>query len=473
LTDVKGRALFEGGNNSPYSAFFQLPYPMFYLTLKGYYGKAVRLPLMLQSFTSNFDNTTGNFKITLKFFGYKYTVMSYVNWGAMMAVPHMYNNFVSTAQASTNTPAGSNLDKMSAKQVSRGYQKMKELYSEYKSKGLIDDDFPEITITQLKARLDRFINNILEKFTKENLGSITELDNFQTQLTEFQKKVFFYGDSWFETYMDKTTSYNLKDTKEVVYTYKKDYSDPNKQAEAETKLAGIFTEYQKLLQSNSVAGKNGSYTVGGKITKSEVPINATVEKCYAKINPLTDIDFAKTYEERNGKPAKTQTELDTFIATNSIVPGTKFFVFEGTDHFIDITEKTAKESSKLRREIEEKITDNLNEQLSNKDTGVGFKPSIRNVLAVFFAQGEAFIRLMDDVHSKAWDLRENKYRRQAIFGSNSSALSVDVKSSTQNNEPIYPWPQVIKETLGDDKQEKFEIVYPGDKSISTMTNKPR
>jgi hypothetical protein len=255
LVDVKGRALFEGGNNSPYSAFFQLPYPMFYLTLKGYYGKAVRLPLMLQSFTSNFDNTTGNFKITLKFFGYKYTVMSYVNWGAMMAVPHMYNNFVSTVQASTNTPAGSNLDKMSAKQVSRGYQKMKELYSEYKSKGLIDDDFPEITITQLKARLDRFIKDILEKFTKENLGSITELDNFQTQLTEFQKKVFFYGDSWFETYMDKTTSYSLKDSKEVVYTYKKDYSDPNKQAEAETKLAGIFTEYQKLLESNSVAGK--------------------------------------------------------------------------------------------------------------------------------------------------------------------------------------------------------------------------
>lgn len=469
LTDVKGRALFEGGNNSPYSAFFQLPYPMFYLTLKGYYGKAVRLPLMLQSFTSNFDNTTGNFKIVLKFFGYKYTVMSYVNWGAMMAVPHMYNNFVSTTQASTNTTTGSNLEAVTQKPVSRGYQKMKELYSEYKSKGLIDDDFPEITITQLKARLDRFIKNILEKFTKENLGSITELDNFQTQLTEFQKKIFFYGDSWFETYMDKTNSYSLKDTKEVVYTYKKDYSDPNKKAEAETKLAGIFTEYQKLFESNSVAGKNGSYTVGGKITKSEVPVNATVEKCYAKINPLTDIDFAKTYEERNGKPAKTQTELDTFITTNSIAPGTKFFVFEGTDHFIDITENAAKESSKLRREIEEKIAENLNEQLSDKQTGVGFKPSIRNVLAVFFAQGEAFIRLMDDVHSKAWDLRENKYRRQAIFGSNSSAMSVDVKSSTQNNEPIYPWPQVIKETLGDDKEEKFEIVYPGDKSISTMT----
>ena len=33
MEDVKGRALFEAGNNSPYAAFFNLPYPVFYLTL--------------------------------------------------------------------------------------------------------------------------------------------------------------------------------------------------------------------------------------------------------------------------------------------------------------------------------------------------------------------------------------------------------------------------------------------------------
>ena len=42
LEDVQGKALFQLGNNSPYSAFFNLPYPQFYLTLKGYYGQAVR-----------------------------------------------------------------------------------------------------------------------------------------------------------------------------------------------------------------------------------------------------------------------------------------------------------------------------------------------------------------------------------------------------------------------------------------------
>ena len=58
LVDVKGRALFEGADNSPYAAFFNLPYPIFYLTIKGYYGKAVRLTLMLQNFTSYIHKKT-------------------------------------------------------------------------------------------------------------------------------------------------------------------------------------------------------------------------------------------------------------------------------------------------------------------------------------------------------------------------------------------------------------------------------
>ncbi len=50
LEDVQGRALFQLGNNSPYAAFFNLPYPPFYLTLKGYYGQAVRYQLNFEKF---------------------------------------------------------------------------------------------------------------------------------------------------------------------------------------------------------------------------------------------------------------------------------------------------------------------------------------------------------------------------------------------------------------------------------------
>ena len=55
LEDVQGKALFQLGNNSPYSAFFNLPYPPFYLTLKGFYGQAVRYQLNLEKFHASFN----------------------------------------------------------------------------------------------------------------------------------------------------------------------------------------------------------------------------------------------------------------------------------------------------------------------------------------------------------------------------------------------------------------------------------
>ena len=69
MVDIRGRALFEQGDNSLYSVFFNLPYPPFFLTLKGYYGKAIRYKLSLLEFNAEFEPTSGNFKITLKLMG--------------------------------------------------------------------------------------------------------------------------------------------------------------------------------------------------------------------------------------------------------------------------------------------------------------------------------------------------------------------------------------------------------------------
>lgn len=473
LEDVKGRGLFEGGNNSPYAAFFQLPYPIFYLTLKGYYGKAVRMPLMLQTFNSTFDGTSGNFKITLKLYGYKYGVMSYINWGHMLAVPHMYNSFVNTGQVSQGSPTPTNgvskqaSDNVKPVAVSRGYQKMKELYSEYKSKGLIDDDFPEYSLFQLKSKLDTFIKDILEKFTKENLGSLTELENFQTLLTEFQKKVFFDGSSWYRTYMDFKFPLVLTDNTKV-FTFKKDYDTAQKKTDAITELDGIIKDFTKRLESNSVAGKNGSYTVGGKQTKSQVPVNVTIDKFYKTIT-VNDVDFTKSFNEAYGKTTTGGTLVQEFALAKSLeIPTSQYFVFDGKGTFNDICNQAAKEVTTLRTEIEKQITDNLAEQLARKDSGIGFKPTVRNILAVFFAQGEAFLRLMDDVHNAAWEVRDDPYRRASVFGT-TTAQSVDVKNAQQATEPIYPWPQIILENQGDDSQEKFALKYPGDPKLSSIT----
>ena len=473
LEDVKGRALFEGGNNSPYAAFFQLPYPQFTLTIKGYYGKAVKLPIMLQSFTSTFDPSTHNFQVKLKFYGYKYTLLSYVNFGALMAVPHMYNNTVleGTRTAEQGNSTGS-VTVQAPKVVSRGYQKMKEIYSDYKSKGLIDDNFPEITLNQLKYRLQNFIDNILNQFAKENLGVLTEMTNYTNDLLAYQQKVFNYTSSWYNTYMDVKNPIVLKSSGENVYNFKKELN-LEKRLAAVAELGGVIDKYNLTLSENKIFGIKGTYTVGGTVVPSEIPNNITIGTLSRKISSQSDVNFEKTYLAQQNAPQGTidPIKFENFktnlINEIQLAITTRLYYFDGTNSFMDVTTGMAKQASTIRSNCEQLITESLASKFNDTKNGLGFTPSIRNILAIFYCQGEAFLRLLDEVHKKAWDQRENKYRRAAIFGNVTTAPSVDVKTSTQNNEPIYPWPQVIQETVGADKQEKFELIYPGAQNVAS------
>ena len=468
LEDIKGRTLFEAGNNSPYASFFQLPYPMFTLTLKGYYGKAVKYPLMLRSFTSNFDPSSHNFIIKLKFFGYKYTLLSSVNFGSLLAVPHMYKNLVIFPSTVKETNKISSNTKQNSFLSSKGYEKMKEIYSDYKSKGLISEDFPELTLNQLRYRLDEFIKKVLSQFTKENLGVLTEINNYVNSLLNYQQSIYTYQTtSWFNRYMNVKEPLVLTNGLQV-YEFKPNLTPENKE-KWKTELQGLIKKYNKQLLENSVFGKKpGTYTVGGTTYPSNIEFKITENTFYKLIVPDTDIDWDKTYKLKNPTSNELNKSYEEKLRTfkNNKLEELKsydgvFFFFEGPSSFMFITEKMAKQAEIFKKEIENKITENLRSQFNNKQYGLGFIPTIRNILAVFYCQGEAFLRLMDEVHKKAWDVRQDPYRKAAIFGNSSTALSVDVKTSTQNDEPIYPWPQVIKETTTDGKEEKFEIVYPG------------
>ena len=85
-----------------------------------------------------------------------------------------------------------------------------------------------------------------------------------------------------------------------MYTYKKDYNTPEKRTAAETELDGILKEFVQKLSANSVAGKNGSYNVSGKITKSQVPIDVDLRKIKIDVTDK-DINFSESYKEIFGK----------------------------------------------------------------------------------------------------------------------------------------------------------------------------
>jgi len=107
FVDIRGATLFEQGSCSPYGMFFHLPYPIFELTLKGYYGKPATYFLNLQKFNTKFNTETGNFECKAEFIGWSYAfladmLMGYVRcsnymsgrWGAKESLRKKYDEAV-------------------------------------------------------------------------------------------------------------------------------------------------------------------------------------------------------------------------------------------------------------------------------------------------------------------------------------------------------------------------------------------
>lgn len=104
FVDVRGASLFSPtehnysnsridnnrriNKDSPYYAFFTMPYPMFNLKVKGIYGDAVNYPLHLVDFKSTFNNETGNFEMDANFIGYTYAILNDIQMNYLIAAPY-------------------------------------------------------------------------------------------------------------------------------------------------------------------------------------------------------------------------------------------------------------------------------------------------------------------------------------------------------------------------------------------------
>ena len=494
LEDVRGRALFELGDKSPYAAFFNLPYPSFYLTLKGYYGKAIRYQLMLQNFNARFDNNSGNFLIDLTFLTYKFTVLSEVSMAYALSVPYMYNNIV-TKKSTNQNPNVTNVP-VSQENVTLGYQKIKEMYGEYKAKGLITNDLPEYTITQLQKKLDTFIKEVLTKWGEENLEPLTNVETYTKILNDYVADLKTRIDSPFVKYIDTQNPYILNDDRKV-YVLKQEFrTDPQKTANANAEFLNIIKKYNDNLDKNPTCGKNGKYFISGIENKGEVKNRLSVGN--TNVLPdwlnfevsLTDINKVKTFQLQYKKDynsetsvsekTKFDTDLNTLFGVQNLNQGNantpnqpppvkNFYIFEGNDTFLGYVANMNKDLKIIKDDIYKKISDSLTNILkngSNSKGGLGFVPTIRNVMAVMFANGEAFLRLLDDTHSEAWNRRDSEVRKTAILGK--TIQNSDNSPTSPYNNIVFPWPQLIVENEKDGVK-TFDVQYPGDPSVVSNT----
>jgi len=404
FTDVRGQTLFEQGPNSPYAAFFQLPYPLFKLKLKGYYGKAVEYQLMLEKFNASFDSSSGNYNVTCNFKGRVTALLADITLQEMRVAPYM---FAKSYEIETGE------DEKSSFFSSRGRQTLSQVYEAYKAKGLVNNSLPDLTIDDLIDRVTELETDIEKKLKSYNLNALDDIETYDRYSTAYRNKILASG-GWRAVYIDtdinSVTGPTVDEkTDKVYYVFKKVYRDnPVKRKEAFENLR------KKIKEGNEGLLRNKTFGDGGE---QSIPVDIKLE----------DFEVAPPFGFEE--------------TTNS------WFTFETFEEKIG---KIITVFNTKRTEIEKNLTNVVNSVVIES---LGFNPTVRNIFAIFIAHADTFLRLMDETHTQAFAVREETDRLNAVRGPGNP-------SSTDEIVMIYPWPHYyIQET--DENGPQYVSTYPG------------
>ena len=416
--DVRGKTLFESPQNSPYSAFFHLPWPIFYLTVKGFYGKAIRYRLHMTKFTSKFNPANGNFEVNTTFVGSTYAFLNDIPLSGILNAPYMFA--VEKENTKTfNEATGSKQKEI--KKSSKGYLMLKSVYDDYKSKGLIDKDFPVKTLREVLT-LAKSLDKILEQQIFDQVVDMrlfAGVKEFESRISEFEQSIRAWSQANLspEVIVKNGIEYNYLAGTGTERSSDKKLKDPN--------VPGTLARLIKNNSDNLVSSH--LFTEKYKLQYSKEFSKTT----FNFVNIIANKGADKYYEDLGGfYGVKIKTLLKDIF---------------------DIQAAFVTQRDKLEQKVEEKMNQIIKDPTKG---GLGFEPTIRNIFAVILANADVYIKLLKDVHQRAFDQAEN--RRSLLNG------FTDEVPNNKKGGSIYPWPEVKKQTS--DGKHKV-IAYPGDPDL--------
>jgi hypothetical protein len=378
--DIRGATLFEQGPCSPYASFFHMPYPVFELTVKGFYGKAVTYTLALRKFNTKFNPSTGNFEVKAEFIGYTYAFLADLVMGYALAAPYMVGGedklkgIWSSLDRSPENPLPTN--PITLKQMLDDINKLETVLGELSN----SEEFQDVSnLNALKAQLDN-LNQTLGEFEKE-------LDGLGVAFTKEDSKYPQGGKSYLKILLTSADTKQVTAIRKLVITY---FGNNN--------------------------GKIGIYE--------------------SQINELNGFDAVKNYEIPQIKPIKSTIKQAGLYVTNTspalTVTGTNA---DENYYYIDLGESFLKPNSKFNISVDEELvklqdilTNLVNEAVSKV---LGYVPTVKNIMTILLANMELFLQLLVQSSIKAEQVHDNI--DEAILG-------VD-GNGKPNSTKIYPWPK--------------------------------
>ena len=434
--DVRGKTLFESPENSPYNAFFHIPWPIFYLTVKGYYGKAIKYRLHLVTFSSKFNSTSGNFEIDTTYVGSTYAYLNDIPLEGILNAPYMYPSVISNDSITYNPNTGNHVAVLN--KSTKGYRILSSVYQEYITKGLLPKNFPVKTLREIVIIAGR-LNKILEAKI-------------------FSKVIDFKVLNAIKDY-----EYTITTLWNGVNTWKSKYLAPNYTIIPPLPTDPTKFPVQWYPLAGGINGNNLNMVTGDTASTLEHLLRVSIDQLDdnlafgAKARTVADNKVLFVDKNINGDTIKT-------ISLNNLLPINKYYTsYNGTyyvsieqllDDITDAEKNFVEQRNKLELTIEEKMNEIVK---SDKTIGLGFEPTIRNIMGIVLANADTYVRLMKEVHQKAFNVGNQRKK----------ILSSVLTDSPNKNECIYPWPEVKKQAAGG-KQQVLE--YPGSREMAHKLN---
>jgi len=404
--DVRGAAIFQNGAKSDYGVLFKLPYPIFQLKIKGYYGKPVIYCLHLTKCSTKFNSQTGNFEIAAQFVGYTYAMLSDMLLGYI--------------RAGQETPRG------------------KEIMSQLYPNTLSINDFM-VAITRIDSKNP--------KETNDKFSAVSELDNLIEEInTRINSAI--------------TTLKNYKNAKLLKS------NDPNIIIYSEATiplLDGLNSDIQTLKNKfNIICGTNSFNKQYDSSFESPIILNIT-------LNDLRNTsDLATLYrliKNAYGNQADSD-NLDIIIdrlrkASNSITQTNVVCFYDFTEMFNKLVNQKKYDTSLINNNLIAQAKSSLDSIITNN---FNIDTSIRGVTNVFTTAVEVFLQQLLEISSKFDnDTRQSELKKIATgnTGKNSTGTGTGKLDVLSLDNVIYPWPEFSN---------KGEEAYIGDADNGGVQN---
>ena len=394
--DIRGGVLSRG-NDSIYNIFFNLPYPIFNLTVKGYYGQAVSYCLHLVRWNSKFNSQTGNFEIDAEFIGYTFAMLTDLLMGYMRAIPY--------------TTYGQKV-----------FNDVKGEYEKLRVKNGITSDI--ITIDEMLYKIGKFIEG---------------LPTIQSKSGEFNKIKEIDADN--------------KIIREIKDIHNNFLIELNKiGANANNNIVQGNDTYSLVYSKNYQILKNRNDDIKDKIKELTGGDKSIIEQSYDKIIQTDNLDYNEfvniglnTYTYLSGKTTPNKYvsneprigEICKLIQQSKKANDLKrngFYLYD----YIRFNECINDYLQKSEKTRQDKLTEYSKKVRDILKTEYKFDPTIRNIFAILIASAETYLRTINTVSIVAEDqantLRYGQLNSIITDSTNKNGLNI------KNSSDIFAFP---------------------------------